>query len=369
MSRGMWLSPSGLARAMRVYKEGAELRSAYMPLWRRYKKGFGGFASFDKVVQKIVDGRFLVLRRFEQKLVGVLRDGKPVLLAVLFQPDKSWPSEFPASLGCFAADPSLTADESAFFWREIGARYSGRKLVAPMNGHHYLGFATAPADADPFRIGFQTSMTHSQRSTLFNLPEYRGYWSLETQLTPERVRGLKDSVADIPAGLRVRCWDKSNARLDFDQLNQLVNVAFVDHFDFAPLSDEENWDIFKDARPLLRPEHLLFLYDGGKPVAFAFGMFDYNQVLRSGGDLMNIARLVFTRRPERARLIHIGIHPEYRGQKLIKFMRNRMLLAFAEQGVQIVESSYVDEGNINSLANVRSTGGSLIHRFSLQIMA
>ena len=96
-----------------------------------------------------------------------------------------------------------------------------------------------------------------------------------------------------------------------------MNASFTQHFDFAPLTEEENWDIFRFSVPLLPPRHLLFLEDRGRPVGFCLGMRDYNRCLGTGADWQNVGRLMLNRQTRRARMIHIGILPEYRGQGLV----------------------------------------------------
>ena len=358
---------------MPAFREAApgELRVPYLRLWQEHKKGLNCFSALDAFFSRLIEGKFLLLRnRFRLRTLQVLRGEEPVLMATLFLPEPGWSDNtIPASIGAFAARSDLHPEESALFWEEVAKRWGHRALVAPMNGHHYLGFALPPPKADASRIGFQTSAFHQGQETLFgplrSRPAYRNYHSFETTITPSLLERLEEEIREIPRGIRVRAFSPCHARRDFAVLNTLVNVCFTRHFDFAPLSEEENGDIFRFSTPLLPPSHLLFLEDQGKPIGFCFGMRDYNRILTNGPDWKNAGRLLLSRKTPRGRLIHIGLIPEYQGQGLIKHARHRILLAFAREGMTSVENSYVDEGNQNSLGNVRSTGAQPLHVFSL----
>lgn len=366
-------APSGKGGSMLECREGEEFRGAYPALWAQHKKGFTAFSSFDLFQHRLVNGNFLLLQnRFELRTLALLKEGIPILLATLFLPKAGWNTTLPASIGALAANANLHREEAIFFWRWVAERYAGTKIVGPLNGHHYLGFSLPELGADPLRVGFQTASPHRAQKNLFGAFEeakpYRTYHSFETQITPRLVEKLRCDLAKPKCQLKARPFNPLRAKRDFSLLNRIVNASFTEHFDFAPITDEENWDIFRFSLPLLHPQHLLFLENEKETVGFCLGMRDYNRVFRNDADWRNLGRLPFAK-PERARLIHIGILPQYRGQGLVKEMRHRVLLRFAKEGIQAVENSYMDEANVNSLSNVKSTGAKPLHLFHLYELA
>lgn len=360
---------------MLVYKEGrpADFRRAYQSLWRRHKKGFQSFSALDSHLDKITQGGFLVLRnRFQLKTLALYRDGQPAMMATLFDPRPGWPDrKYPASIGAICARTDITKDEADFFWFNVGRRHAELDPVGPLNGHSYLGFALPPPEAKGENVGFQIGAPHSNQETLFGrfrgLAPYRRHYTFETRVTPDLVRKLEADLAQTPKlKVSVRQFSHLTAKRDLTALNRMVNQAFVSHFDFAPLTDEENWDILKISVPLLRPRDMLFVEHEGRPVGFCFGMPDYNRVLKNDHDLMNLARLARPRRLwRRARLIHKGVIPEFGGKGLIKQVRHRIMLSYAREGVEIIENSYVDEGNVFSLKNVGETLAEPLYEYSL----
>ena len=93
---------------------------------------------------------------------------------------------------------------------------------------------------------------------------------------------------------------------------------------------------------------------------------DYNTVLKNGEDVQNTLR-IFKHKSKisRVRGVNVAILPEYRGQGLIKYVRNENLLKMISDGVSVIESSYIDQDNVNSMENVKSTGAQASHTFDL----
>lgn len=349
---------------MRAFKAGS-FHKDYLKLWQVHKKSASHFSQFDQNFARIIQGRFLLLNnRFEQEHIMLTRHGRPVLMATHFRPREKIP--LPASLGSFVAHPDLQNEDIEFFWQEVRKRYD-HSLVGPMNGHHYLGFSFPIQPTKP--IGFMTSPFHPQEERIFSLQRdrriHRHYYSYITTLTPELLQKCGEEILGKPKNLHVIPLNRWNPRQDISLMNQLVNHAFTEHFEFVPLTDEENWDILKMSLLILKPHHLLFLYEGDRPIGFCLALNDHNEVLRPGdSDPRNALSLLFSY-PRRARLVHIGLLPEFQGQGLIKYLRNSMILSLAAHGIQELESSYIDEGNRRSQGNVQSKGASLANTFQL----
>lgn len=340
----------------------------YRHLLRQTSRSNLSFNSFDYFQNRLQMGGFLVHQNHYRTLsVGLFRDDKPRIFSTFFEPKDSWGR---SGLGVFAAASDLAPDEGELFWQNIKNHLAqDRPIIAPFNGHHYLGFSLPEAGVDPQKIGFMTAAQNRQIQTLFSSQGqsiYRNYHSLETEITPALVTELRSKIGEQPAKFGVRNFSRMQAKRDLRIMNRLVNSCFTEHFDFMPLTDEENWDIMKWAVPLFHKGTFLFLMNEGREIGFAFATLDYNQILGPVSDAKNSVSLLSRKsQVDRARLIHIGILREYRGQKLVKFLRHRLLLNLAGLGVKTVESSYIDEGNLASLGNARSTGGQDLHRFHL----
>ncbi len=355
------------------------------------------FSNFNSFYRRLFRGQFLVTKNNFQMEQATLCLGRSLKIAgLVFLCKQGWPS--PGGVGCLAMASDVTETQIQEFWLSLQRHYQSVNLIAPFAGHHYLGFSIperhskvveqSPSrhsrdeeskglffqSVNPQRIGVMTTSLNSRLERLFSnsaiTPAYRHYYSLETDLAPERIQTLHEELLQPSNRFRVRKLNPLRPRRELDKMNQLVNACFTNHFDFCPLSDDENWDLMKWSLPLFQSGCFLFLMDGDQEIGFAFGMLDYNQIFKGRNDLLNIGRLFLQRtKILRGRLIHIGILPKYRGQKLVKYLRHHLLLNLANLGALTIESSYIDQDNVASLGNVESTGAKPLHVFTTYLVA
>lgn len=339
------------------------------------------FSTFSSFYKRLFRGQFLVHKNhFKIERLCFFSRGQLRIAGLVFLPQPHWPG--PGGVGCLALDDQVTNEQIANFWQSLKKSYSGITLIAPFLGHHYLGFSLPNrnkavdsfyekgifAPTDPEHIGVMTSALNKRIESMFSdsslTPIYRRYDSLETTMTAEVQSNLLRELQDQPKEFEIREFKKCQAKKDLSIMNRLVNACFSEHFDFCPLTDDENWDIMKWCLLLWQKGNFLFLMKGSQEIGFAFGLMDYNQVFRGRYDLLNFCRFILHRRRiSRARLIHIGILQQYRGRKLVKYLRHRLILNLAGIGAKVIESSYIDQDNVASLQNVKSTGAIPINRF------
>ena len=332
-------------------------------LWLEHRTRAQTFTSFESYYSRLLRGDIQILKnRFQTESLRLSENGRPRIFAQLFSPrrDSGW--SLARSLGAVALARDLRDEEREAFWSEFSKRWAGERIIGPMNGHPYLGFSrpTKPGVLP----GFLTSYWHADEALFFaGFEQQRRFFAFETKLDAPAVDGLNQALPPLPEGFSIERASRFPGRAAFDQLNRLVNLAFTQHNDFAPLTDEENWDLFRHLIPLMNSHSLYFLKHLDKPIGFTFGLADFNTILKNESDAMNIIRLLL-KKPRRARLIYTGLLPEYLGHGLIKQIRNRQLTAWYEMGFRTFESSFVDEANVNSQKNVESTGGQLVNEFA-----
>ena len=350
--------------AFRVSEPSATFKK-HWELWKKTKKDYTSPVAADLFYKRLFKANFLVLKNnFRVSTLTLYREKAPVIIACHYLPQGSWPG--PECIGAFAIHPDVTDEEIKNFWAHVRKWTKGRPVTAPLNGHHYLGVALPEAQANPKKIGIFNPASSPSSQKLFGFTDkiYRTYLAFETEITEKLKHRLISESQDLPEGFSVRPFSKLHYRRDLKIFNQLVNQCFTEHFDFCPLSDEENHDIMAMLVPLFQKGHFNFLEHRGQAIGFCMGMKDYHQIWDNRSDARNITALLYHKNKlRRARIIHIGIHPNYRGQKLVKYLRHKTLLNLIEDGIQTVENSYIDEGNRASIANVRSTQGQMLNEF------
>ena len=345
-----------------------ELYAEHYKLWRETKSHYKSYDMPDFLFKRILKADFLIFRNFEIQALCLKRKKQVLICAHVFF--HKFNNQIKPAIGLVVCQPDLSMEEAEFFWQSLRKIFPSQNFTGPMNGHAYLGFTIPSNNVNAKKIGFATAGSHSGLQTLWQsreLKPYRKYLSFETDLRGEFLEKIAKEIADLPEGFSVRPFRWWRAQEDINTLNELVNQAFQDHFNFTPLNDQENWDILKMSRWALTKGFCTFLLKDNRPVGFCMAMLDFNQVWQQGNsDFINLLTLIFkNKKISRARLMHIGLLPEFRGKGLGKFLRHQVILNLVKSGVQSLESSYIDEGNINSQKNVESTGGKRLHEFYL----
>ena len=174
--------------------------------------------------------------------------------------------------------------------------------------------------------------------------------------------GIRQIELDsIPEGLRrrlsgfeIRPMDFKNIEESVRAYTEITNRAF-EHHDYCYESrQDENLELFKDFKPFLKPENLLFAYKNGKPVAFVLWYPDFNQLIGAGEELGARAWLkyrLFQKSIDTIKLTEIGVLPEYRKKGAI-FALFRHCFELNKERYKFLESGWI---MLQNSASVRIT--------------
>jgi len=337
----------------------------YLMLFHRCKAGHWPVPGFTQSMNALVSKQPIYLKKHFSQRLFFLRDVNENVAAVIaFIPKTSGP----LSLGGFLAVADL--DFHLFHGLLSHATEAvGGKFLMPLNGHPNYGISAVNPKVPSEKITILTSGHSRGHEALFTYPKVKiekKYLSLITRLTPDRVSSLKSEISKMPAGFTTRQFNMLRFKRDIGIHGELVNRTMNDLDLFEPMTISENWSLMAGSLPLISPRLFQFLMYDGQEIGFCFAMLDFNQIIGRSGDVTATLKALTSRgQILRGRILSTGILPEFRGQNLIKFARNKVLLGFAEMGIETVESSYVDEKNVNSIGNVTSKGGEISHEFSV----
>ena len=73
-----------------------------------------------------------------------------------------------------------------------------------------------------------------------------------------------------------------NLKAEADLYNDLNNDAFSDHVFYYKRDPDEDLELFKNFKPLLKSENLLFVEKKGKAVGFMLWYPDFNEIINPG---------------------------------------------------------------------------------------
>jgi len=174
---------------------------------------------------------------------------------------------------------------------------------------------------------------------------------------------LKRSKASIRT-LNMKDFDNELEKVKF-----VYNKAWEPNWGFVPLTDEEIDHLAADLKPLVDPDLVLFLEIEGNTVGFALVMPDYNFIFKEmNGKLLpfNFIKL-FTKRKKIpwARIIILGIIPEYQKRGLDAALYYRVMKTAATKNIFFGEASWVLEDNAMMNRGAETMRGDLYKKYRI----
>ncbi|MGE3609434.1 MAG: hypothetical protein AB7I27_07590 [Bacteriovoracaceae bacterium] len=345
----------------------------YKKLYSEVKKNYLSFNGLDFFNLRLFKGDFLLLKnRFNIRVLALFNQNQIRILITHYEA-KSLDAGIPHSLGAILVANDISNEELSEFNTNLKKYAHGiqQKIIFPLNAHFNLGFSIPSQFTDPERITFLTSAENQniRRFISYSGAQYeRKFYGMSYKLekAPEYLSKIKSSIQNPPSGFHVEKLSLINYKKDIRDYNSIINESFKSHYAFFPLSFEEEWDLMKTAALVINFNYFRFLSHKNKRIAVSMFLPDYNTILKNGEDLNNLTKILFSKKKiKRVRGVNVAILPEYQGKGLIKYVRNPNLIQMIEDGIEIIESSYIDQENINSIENVKSTGALPSHTFDL----
>ncbi|WP_409228097.1 hypothetical protein [Gudongella sp. SC589] len=219
---------------------------------------------------------------------------------------------------------------------KLANRYGCSKICASLNIHVNYG------------LGYLLGSYHKPQSfgMAHNPPHIHSYYKENGFDRIEMVTYMKDMDSLeglLPLRMKERLRDRYRVRpVDFSRLREeaatytrINNNAFRDHLFYYRRVPEEDLELFRDFRLLLRPENLLFVQRDGIDVGFMLWYPDFHQIMdpRSGIGLGTVLKARLN--PERIdtfKIVEIGVVQEEQGKGAI--------LALFDHCQEITEGRY-----------------------------
>jgi hypothetical protein len=175
-------------------------------------------------------------------------------------------------------------------------------------------------------------------------------WKLESDkvLSSDKLRRVQE-IAKHRAGLKITQLDMKNFDKELEKVKYVYNKAWAPNWGFVAMTDAELEAMAKDLKPLVEPRIVLFGEIDNKLIGFALVMLDYNQIFKKmNGHLFpfNFLKLYTEKRNITwARIITLGIIPEYQKRGLDSVFYWEIVNRCREIGIKLGEASWVLEDN------------------------
>jgi GNAT superfamily N-acetyltransferase len=151
------------------------------------------------------------------------------------------------------------------------------------------------------------------------------------------------------SGIRLRTLTKKRFAAEVELIKQLYNSAWERNWGFVPLTDAEIDHLAGQLKPIVVPDLVIFAERADEVVGFAVGLPDFNLALlhnRSGRMFPGILKVLWaSRKIHRARILLLGVIPEFRGRGIDAVLYHRIWENSVKHGMPRGEAGWILEDN------------------------
>jgi GNAT superfamily N-acetyltransferase len=152
-------------------------------------------------------------------------------------------------------------------------------------------------------------------------------------------------------GITIRSLNLKDFKGEVERIKGLYNAAWEKNWGFVPMTDHEIDHLAEQFRPIVIPELVPIAEKDGRMVGFGITLPDLNVVFRENrsGRIFPVILKVFwalkTRRIRRARILLLGIAPEYRGKGVDAMLYHWIWTRSGERRIYWGEAGWILEDN------------------------
>jgi len=189
---------------------------------------------------------------------------------------------------------------------------------------------------------------------------YAFYLSAETE-APERIRKIVDRVRRS-TGISIRSINMQKLEDELAIIHKLYNVTLDRNWGFVPIELEDLISTADELKQIADPNMVLIAEKNGEPVGFSLTLPNMNELMwktRNSGTLMRVLKFLWylkTSHPKEARLIVLGVAPEFRNTGIAALFYYETLARGKSKYVG-GELSWVEANNTEITKGITVMGG------------
>jgi GNAT superfamily N-acetyltransferase len=167
---------------------------------------------------------------------------------------------------------------------------------------------------------------------------------------PERLARATDLIRQR-MGVTLRPLDMKRFEAEVERIKELYNAAWEKNWGFVPMTDHEIDHLAEQFKPVVVPEMVPIAEKDGQVIGFGIALPDLNVVFRhnrSGRMFPMILKLLWalkTGKIHRARILLLGVLPEYRGKGVDAMLYHWIWTKSAERDIWWGEAGWILEDN------------------------
>lgn len=167
---------------------------------------------------------------------------------------------------------------------------------------------------------------------------------------PERLARGTDLIRQR-LGITIRPFDLKRFDQEIERVKEIYNAAWEKNWGFVPMTDHEIDHLAEQFRPVVIPDFVPVAEKDGKVIGFGIALPDLNAIFRqnrSGRLLPVLPRLLWAlkmRKIRRARILLLGVLPEYRGKAVDAMLYHWIWTRAEKLGFRWGEAGWILEDN------------------------
>jgi GNAT superfamily N-acetyltransferase len=152
-------------------------------------------------------------------------------------------------------------------------------------------------------------------------------------------------------GVTLRPLDMKNFQAEVERIKELYNEGWEKNWGFVPMTEHEIDHLAEQFKPVVIPELVPMAEKDGKIIGFGIALPDLNVVFqgnRSGRMFPVVLKLLWalkTRKIRRARILLLGVLPEYRGKGVDAMLYHWIWTKSGQRGIYWGEAGWILEDN------------------------
>jgi len=213
------------------------------------------------------------------------------------------------------------------------------------------GFETPPTLMMPHNPRYYvTLLERAGFAKAKDLLVYQGGHPTRYKPVPERLTRATEVIRQR-MGITLRPLDMKNFEREVESIKELYNANWEKNWGFVPMTEHEIDHLAEQFKPVVVPTMVPMAEKDGKIIGFGLALPDLNVVFRgnrSGRMFPVVLKLLWAlkmKRIRRARILLLGVLPEYRGKGVDAMLYHWVWTKSAEQGIYWGEAGWILEDN------------------------
>lgn len=232
----------------------------------------------------------------------------------------------------------------------FGKQNRCKKLVIALDGHINISVAFTSGEGIPaFGESYCPQYYHDYFAN-FDKVKFTSFYD-DIDLVKSRIANDLPKLDKIKTGITLEYADFASGFTDtMKRYTDLNNEIFVDHKYYFHREYDEDYDLFKDMKPLLKNENLIFARCDNKDIGFILWYPDYNELVKvsKGASIITFIKYkIFNQNPKTSKVVEIGVSERYRQFGTVLLLLNEAL-QWAGKNTRKILSSWILDENIKS---------------------